>query len=200
MSNKIHKFFIIVVLCTAFLAGCLGNPEEAKRNEEPAESPRITFSTSEGEFTIQLYPLNAPETCKRFKMWCEGLPMGNGQMGESLYLSLQFYRVMPGKFIQTGDPYNTGRGADAFKYPTERTYKSMKRGRVCMANDEKGSNSSIFFILLADNPNLEGRYTVFGEITKGLDITDKISNVPTGKIDKNKPIKPVTINAVIVNE
>jgi cyclophilin family peptidyl-prolyl cis-trans isomerase len=199
MSNKITSLLVGIIV-VALMAGCLGNPTEAKRNEEPAQSPKIAFSTSEGEFIIQLYPDNAPETCKRFTMWCKGVPLPDGRTGESLYIGLQFYRVLPGKFVEGGDPFNRGQGADTFKYPFEKTYKSMKRGRVCMSNDKAGSNSSIFFILLTDNPKLEGMYTVFGEVTFGLEVVDKISNVPTGEVDKNKPITPVTINGIRFDE
>lgn len=199
MSNKIISLLVGIIVAGAF-AGCLGNPEETKRNEEPAQSPKIVFGTSEGEFTIQLYPNNAPVSCEKFKMWCKGVSLPNGQIGESLYLGLQFYRVLPGKFIEGGDPFNRGQGADIFKYPFEKTYKTMTRGRVCMSNDGAGNNSSIFFILLADNPKLQGMYTVFGEVTSGLDIADKISNVPTGEADKNRPLTPVMINGVRVDE
>ncbi len=194
----------VAVVAVFILTASLGGSEEAKRNEEPADKPQVTLKTTEGEFTIGLLQKNAPNTCGKFLSWCKGMDTPSDPQGESrLYMGLQFYRVKPGKFVQGGDPFNKGIGADPFKIPFEKTYKPMKRGVVCMANDGQGNNSSIFFILLVDNPKLEGKYTAFGVVTSGLDVVDKMSYVPTIKDengDLTKPAKPITIIGIEVNE
>lgn len=193
----------ITLVAVFILTTSFGNSEESKRNEEPADKPQITFKTTEGSFSIGLLQKNAPNTCEKFLLWCKGIETMPEQRGSPLYVGMEFYRVNPGKFIQGGDPFNKGIGADPFEFPFEKTYKPMKRGVVCMANDGKGNNSSIFFVLLIDNPKLEGNYTVFGVITNGLDAIDRMSNVPTVKNENGeltKPAKPITILGVEVYE
>ncbi|HOO97124.1 MAG TPA: peptidylprolyl isomerase [Caldisericia bacterium] len=172
-----------------------------KMVEEPSETS-VEFVTTEGAFTVGLFPNNAPETCEKFLYWCEGVEIPNSDYSESLYVGLNFYNIAPDKFIQTGDIFNQGRGIQSFEYPYERTYRNATEGCLFMAkNEQQNTNSSIFAVLLGDNPKITDRYTVFGIVTDGLDVCHKISNLPTvfdEQLGINTPIKDVKIVRVTV--
>ena len=186
------------MIVSVTITGCAPSRID-KENEEPSEDHIVTFKTTEGPFDVSLYPMNAPATCEQFLKWCEGIEVpGKGYSG-SLYLGNDFYNVEPGRFIQTGDVFNQGRGHEAFEREYERTYVLSEAGSVFMVKNPKTNlNNSIFGILLEDNPNIGKNFTVFGKVTDGLDICYKISNVPS-KFDENLGIKK-PINAVKITE
>lgn len=116
---------------------------------------------------------------------------------DGFYNGLTFHRVIPGFVIQGGDPKGDGTGGPGHTVPAE--IKLLhKRGSIAMArlsdevNPQRESSGSQFYIALADLPQLDGQYTVFGQVTAGLAAVDKIAATPTDSFDK--PIQAVKIN------
>jgi cyclophilin family peptidyl-prolyl cis-trans isomerase len=191
---------LFLVLAIALLASCTG--KEALKNETPDEFPKIVFNTTEGSFTMQLLTGNAPKTCKEFVKWCKGEPQKDGNP-IPIYQGLNFYNVEPGFFIQTGDPFNTGLGTPTHTIQFEKTFKVTTKGSVFLPSGGLAPNSSIFCILLADNPRIGENSTTFAMVTQGLEVCEQISQVPTVDNEKAKtktPQQPVKIISVQVIE
>lgn len=162
------------------------------------------IDTSLGTITCELFAQQAPNTVANF----EGLATGTkeftdpqtGQMVKRpFYNGLTFHRVISGFMIQGGDPLGTGMGGPGFQFANENTNASFsKPGVLAMANAGPNTNGSQFFITVAPTPNLEGGYNVFGQVTAGQDVADKISNVGTDSQDK--PITPVVIKSITIQK
>lgn len=133
----------------------------------------INMQTTKGLIEIELFPQDAPKASENFSTL----------VGKGYYDGLTFHRVEAGFVIQGGDPTGTGRGGssiygDKFEdelNPETASYKEgYKEGVVAMANSGPNTNGSQFFIMLADNP-LPHLYTIFGKVTKGLDVVHQIA-------------------------
>lgn len=154
---------------------------------DPTRNYTATITTPNGDIVIKLRPDLAPKTVNSFVFLSR----------EGFYDGLTFHRVLPGFVAQGGDPQGDGTGGPGYTVPGEFTDKVQfdKPGIVAMArpgNDVNG-NGSQFFITLAPAPNLNGQYTIFGEVVKGQDVVNKITprdpqqnpNAPPGdKIEK----------------
>jgi peptidyl-prolyl cis-trans isomerase B (cyclophilin B) len=148
--------------------------------------------TSKGGFTIQFYPTDAPKTRHNF------LSLAN----TGFYDDTKFHRVVRDVLIQGGDPYTKkddvsryGTGDPGYFVDDEINKIPMKRGVVAMAHKgEKNTAGSQFFILSSDRPDLQGRFTVFGFVSQGMEIVDIINKVPTG--DAERPITPVILRSI----
>lgn len=152
------------------------------------KSYEATLHTSEGDITIEFYPADAPMAVNNFLFLA----------GEGFYDDVIFHRTIPGFMIQGGDPTGTGTGGPGYKFRDEFHSKtSYPRGTVAMANAGPNTNGSQFFIVHED-AGLPNAYTIFGEVTDGMDIVDAIAAKPTGAQDR--PSDPVSINSVTVNE
>jgi peptidyl-prolyl cis-trans isomerase A (cyclophilin A) len=151
------------------------------------------FSTSEGDFTIRLFADLVPKTVENFVDLAEGR---KGPAGKPFYDGLVFHRVIPGFMIQGGCPQGSGTGGPGYKFADEFNPKLRhnKPGILSMANAGPGTNGSQFFITVAPTPHLDNRHSVFGEVTSGYDVVEKISKVPTGAQDR--PVKPVVVKQV----
>jgi peptidylprolyl isomerase len=126
----------------------------------------LVLETKNGKIVIRLRPDLAPKHVAQIK----------ALVARKFYDGLVFHRVIAGFMAQTGDPKGTGEGgSDLPNLPAEFTPTPFKRGTLGMArtNDPDSANSQ-FFICLADAPFLDGKYTVFGEVTSGMDVVDKI--------------------------
>jgi cyclophilin family peptidyl-prolyl cis-trans isomerase len=127
-----------------------------------------TIKTIKGDIVLQLFPDKAPMTVNNFiymvdQGWYNGIP---------------FYRVLPGYVAQTGDPSGTGMGGPGFQYGLETSpdLKFDKAGIVGMAHaQDVNSNGSQFFITYAAAPNLDGQFTVFGQVIQGMDVVQKLT-------------------------
>ena len=142
----------------------------------------VKIDTNFGAITIELLPDSAPETVRNF----ENL-VRNGFYDETL-----FHRVIPGFMIQGGDP-NTktndvaswGTGGPGYAIKAEFNSRSHKRGIVSMArSQDPDSAGSQFFIVTTDSPFLDRQYTVFGQVTDGMDVADKIVNLRRDQNDR----------------
>lgn len=149
----------------------------------------VTLETNYGNITFELYRNDAPNTATNFATLAE-----NG-----FYNNLTFHRVIKGFMIQGGDPNGNGTGGPGYTFadelnPNTASYKAgYKKGVVAMANSGPNTNGSQFFIMHADYP-LPNAYTIFGKVTAGQDVVDKIANVQVGPNDK--PASPVIIKSV----
>jgi cyclophilin family peptidyl-prolyl cis-trans isomerase len=144
-----------------------------------------TLHTSEGPIEIELYPGEAPKTVENFTTLAR----------DGFYDGLTFHRVIPDFMIQGGCPEGTGTGGPGYQFEDEHNEHRVERGALAMANAGPNTNGSQFFIVTTDSaPWLDGKHTVFGKVTSGQDVAERISMVPTGANDR--PLQPVTIDRV----
>jgi peptidyl-prolyl cis-trans isomerase B (cyclophilin B) len=126
----------------------------------------VSLETNRGTIELELYPEHAPQTVNNFVFLA----------GEGFYDGVKFHRVIDNFMIQTGDPTGTGRGGPGYKFGDECKGNPLKhdRGVISMANAGPATNGSQFFITHSPQPHLNGKHTVFGKVTKGLDVVDSI--------------------------
>ncbi len=152
------------------------------------------FNTTLGEFTIELFADKCPETVWNFVNLAEGRQ--ETSKSGPFYDGLIFHRVINGFMIQGGCPEGSGRGGPGYRFNDEfdRSLRHDGPGVLSMANAGPGTNGSQFFITLAATPHLDGRHTVFGKVTAGMDVVKKIGTTPTGPMDR--PRTDVVITAL----
>ncbi len=153
------------------------------------------FKTTHGTMVAQLYYEKTPITVANFVALSEGNhpEVQEAFKGKPYYNGIIFHRVMDNFMIQGGDPLKTGKGGPGYQFFDEITdLKHDKAGVLSMANSGPATNGSQFFITEAPTPWLDGIHTIFGQLVKGIEIQDSISNVKTGIA--NRPIIDVVIN------
>jgi peptidyl-prolyl cis-trans isomerase A (cyclophilin A) len=165
-----------------------------------------TFDTSEGSFTVKLLPEHAPTTVENFvglatgsREWTD--PRDGSRRTEPLYDGTVFHRVIDGFMIQGGDPLGTGTGGPGYHFDDEvpSDAPSFDRpGLLAMANAGPNTNGSQFFVTVAPTAWLTGRHTIFGEVTEGYDVVERIARLETGPGDR--PAKDVVLERVHVSE
>ena len=164
-------------------AGCSGAPGSGL-GYGPGMT-KATFHTSEGTIELELFPDDAPKTVENFTKLA----------GEGFYDGLIFHRVIPDFMIQGGCPEGTGTGGPGYKFEDEFNDHKIERGALAMANAGPNTNGSQFFIVTTDAaPWLDGKHTVFGKVTSGQDVADKISMVERDARDM--PKTPVVLERV----
>ena len=169
-------------------------------------APSATFITSEGSFTVKLFPDHAPKTVANFLELAQGQrewkdPRDNQKKSDRLYDGTVFHRVIPDFMIQGGDPEGTGMGGPGYTFEDETPAggPSFDRpGLLAMANAGPNTNGSQFFVTVAATPWLTGRHTIFGEVTDGMDVVEAISMAATGRNDK--PMKDIVLQKVEISE
>lgn len=156
--------------------------------------PTATFVTSKGSFAVKLLPEHAPKTVANFvdlatggRAWTD--PRDGQTKSEPLYPGTVFHRVIDGFMIQGGDPAGTGMGGPGYRFedecpPGAPTFNQV--GRLAMANAGPGTNGSQFFVTVGETPWLNGRHTIFGQVTEGYDVVEAIAKVDTGAQDRPK--------------
>ena len=210
------KVFVSLLFCTLLLlvAACNNNkqhpsgetkqipqekqeakPMDKKSEETTSEksaNQKAVLETNLGKIEIRFFEDKAPKHVKNFKDLVQ----------KEFYDGTTFHRVIPGFMIQGGDPNskdddrtNDGFGGPGYTIDAEFNDKPHKRGTLSMArSQDPNSAGSQFFICVADVPHLDGKYTVFGEVITGLDVVDKIVQVPTDKRDN--PNEKVLVNKI----
>jgi cyclophilin family peptidyl-prolyl cis-trans isomerase len=144
-----------------------------------------TLNTSEGSVTLELFDEDAPKTVSNFKKLA----------GEGFYDGVIFHRVIKGFMIQGGDPTGTGRGGPGYTFEDEINRHKITRGALAMANAGPDTNGSQFFIVTTEEaPWLDGKHTVFGRVTDGMDVVDRIEGTRTGPGDR--PVDDIRIESV----
>jgi len=127
---------------------------------------KVSMETTKGAIEIELYAAAAPKTVNNFVFLAQ----------EGFYDGVSFHRVIADFMIQGGDPTGTGTGGPGYRFEDEfdGNPHEHERGSLSMANAGPGTNGSQFFICHGPQPHLNGRHTVFGKVTEGLDIVDEI--------------------------
>jgi cyclophilin family peptidyl-prolyl cis-trans isomerase len=144
-----------------------------------------TLHTNQGPIEVELFDDDAPKTVGNFTKLA----------GEGFYDGVIFHRVIPDFMIQGGDPTGTGTGGPGYEFEDEFNDHKVERGALAMANAGPNTNGSQFFIVTADAcPWLDGKHTVFGRVTGGMDTVDTISNLPVD--GRDKPTDDVVIERV----
>src|SRR5437870_13575183 len=134
-----------------------------------------TMHTTAGALELELHDAEAPKTVDNFRKLA----------GEGFYDGLIFHRVIPDFMIQGGCPQGTGTGGPGYTFEDEINEHKVVRGALAMANAGPNTNGSQFFIVTAQAcPWLDGKHTVFGEVTGGMDVVDEISQLPRDARDK----------------
>ena len=145
----------------------------------------VTLHTNHGPIAVELFDEDAPKTVENFlKLSRDGF-----------YDGLTFHRVIKDFMIQGGDPEGTGTGGPGYTFEDEFNDHKVERGALAMANSGPNTNGSQFFIVTIDAADwLDGKHTVFGKVTDGMDAVDAIEGTPTGAGDK--PTEPQTIERI----
>lgn len=172
-----------MILAICFSVCVIGNSLRAQENNlQPSlkKNPLIIFETNQGPFEVKLFPDIAPKACENMI----------GLVDKNYYDGTIFYRVKKNFMIQGGDPTGIGRYGKSiwggkFEDEINPMIKFDRKGLLAMANSGPNTNGSQFFITVAPTPWLNGIHTIFGEITNGFDVVEKISNSPVGP--SNRP-------------
>jgi len=145
--------------------------------------------TSHGTIEIEFFDDDAPKTVDNFRKLA----------AEKFYDGLAFHRVIPDFMIQGGCPLGTGTGGPGYTFEDEFNHHKVVRGALAMANAGPNTNGSQFFIVTtAAAPWLDGKHTVFGQVTGGMDAVDALEAVPTDARDK--PQEPALIESVELSD
>ncbi len=191
------KVLIFSLVGVFFLFGC-GKKEEVQtqKKEQPSEqvseaekaakpiskepivrekNPHVVMETNFGTIELELFWDKTPKTAENFlRLVLSGF-----------YDSLTFHRIVPNFVIQGGDPLGNGTGGPGYTIEFEKADTKHLRGYLGMArSQDPNSAGSQFYICLKDLPQLDGKYVVFGKVVKGMDVVDKIAQVPTGPGDR----------------
>lgn len=208
MKNFVIISIIIVVVVGLFLAITVQDPEnksEVKSSQKEvgvnykqySASPEILpeaervgkkayFETSLGNFTISLFGDKAPKTVSNFIFLAK----------DGFYNGLTFHRVIALFMIQGGDPAGNGTGNPGYQFEDEfdASLTFSKPGMLAMANSGPATNGSQFFITVAPTSHLNNKHTIFGEVTEGYSVIEKISQVAADS--QSKPLEAVVIKKV----
>jgi cyclophilin family peptidyl-prolyl cis-trans isomerase len=147
---------------------------------------KATMHTTEGAITFELFDDDAPKTVENFKKLA----------GSGFYDGLIFHRVIKDFMIQGGCPQGTGTGGPGYSFEDEINEHKIVRGALAMANAGPNTNGSQFFIVTAaECPWLDGKHTVFGAVTDGLDVVERLEGVETDGGDR--PVSDVQISSLV---
>ena len=148
-----------------------------------------TIHTNHGAISLELFDEDAPATVENFTKLAR----------DGFYDGVIFHRVIPDFMIQGGDPTGTGSGGPGYQFDDEFNEHKVERGALAMANAGPNTNGSQFFIVTTEAaPWLDGKHTVFGRVTSGMEIADAISELPRDARDK--PREDATIERVELPE
>jgi peptidyl-prolyl cis-trans isomerase A (cyclophilin A) len=177
--------------------------EKTEKTEKAEKGKSAIIETTEGKITVKLFPDRAPKTVENFvglatgkKEWKD--PETGKPTKKPLYSGTIFHRVIPNFMIQGGDPLGKGIGGPGYQFEDEVQSSDQfdRKGILAMANAGPNTNGSQFFITVKPTPWLNGKHTIFGEVTSGMDVVDKIAEAPRDESDKPKKdikIKKITI-------
>jgi peptidylprolyl isomerase len=185
MKNKNTAIFITAIILLIVIIGAIKMTDSNTNHTTTQDGSTIVkLETNHGDIVIELYA-EMPITTGNFK----------NLVSEGVYDGVIFHRIIDGFMLQGGDPTGTGMGdpkiqniQDEF---TNSDLDKNNRGTISMANAGPNTGSSQFFLNLVDNNFLDGRHPVFGKITEGMDVIDKIAKVQTNAQDK--PLEDVVI-------
>ena len=146
---------------------------------------KATMHTNHGPIGLELFDEDAPKTVENFRKLA----------GDGFYDGVIFHRVIPDFMVQGGDPTGTGTGGPGYTFEDEINPHPVARGALAMANAGPDTNGSQFFIVTTESaPWLDGKHTVFGQVTSGMDAVDSIEGAETDARDK--PVDDAVIERV----
>ena len=138
---------------------------------------QVTLHTNHGPVGVEFFDDDAPKTVENFRKLA----------ADGFYDGLTFHRVIPDFMIQGGCPEGTGTGGPGYQFEDEFNQHKVVRGALAMANSGPNTNGSQFFLMTTEAaPWLDGKHTVFGQVTSGMEAVDAIEALPTGPGDKPK--------------
>jgi cyclophilin family peptidyl-prolyl cis-trans isomerase len=144
-----------------------------------------TLHTSAGPIGLELFDADAPKTVENFRKL----------VGDGFYDGLIFHRVIPDFMVQGGCPEGTGTGGPGYTFEDEINDRKIVRGALAMANAGPNTNGSQFFIVTTEAaPWLDGKHTVFGRVSEGMDVVEAIEGAETDASDR--PVEPQVIERV----
>jgi len=147
-----------------------------------------TLQTTEGAISVELYDEDAPKTVANFKKLA----------GDGFYDGVVFHRIIKDFMIQGGDPTGTGTGGPGYQFEDEDNDHKIVRGVLAMANAGPNTNGSQFFIVTAEAcPWLDGKHTVFGRVTDGMDVVDAMEAIDTD--GRDRPVQDIAIQSVALD-
>jgi peptidyl-prolyl cis-trans isomerase B (cyclophilin B) len=150
---------------------------------------QVTLHTNHGPIAVELFDEDAPKTVENF------LKLSR----DNFYDGVIFHRIIKDFMIQGGDPEGTGTGGPGYTFEDEFNQHKVERGALAMANAGPNTNGSQFFIVTTDAaPWLDGKHTVFGRVTEGMEAVDSIEQAETGAQDR--PVQDAVIERVEVRE
>ena len=196
-KSRLLTLWVFFMACTMLLTSCGGSkqysnppPMSIDQNKEYA----ATIKTNYGDITIQLLPKEAPLAVNNFIFLTR----------EGFYDGVKFHRVIKGFMIQSGDPTGTGGGGPGYKFADEPVMRDYVAGTLAMANSGANTNGSQFFITLVNlTGSLPKSYTIFGLVTQGFDVVQKIGDVPCKMASDSVPSAPtvdVHIKSITITE
>jgi len=174
------NILIAVIVAVAVLSATPGFAQQAPKAATPEEIKKMATTTAIletkfGNITLKFFPDVAPGHVKNF------LDLAK----KGFYNNTIFHRVIPGFMIQGGDPSGNGTGGPGYTIKAEFNERPHKRGILSMARTNMPDTAgSQFFICVADRPDLDRQYTVFGEVVSGMEVVDKIVSQPRNRMDK----------------
>ena len=178
MTYKNRMRTIVFLFSLIALIGGSLLPVIAADNEKEKKIHMVTIETAKGNIVFEMYPDTAPKTVARITELIK----------KDFYNGIKFHRVVPGFVIQGGDPKGDGTGGSGVKLPAEFSKLKHVTGTVAMArSQDPNSADSQFYICLADQPGLDGQYTIFGQVK------DKASLEVIRKIRVGDVMKKVTV-------
>jgi cyclophilin family peptidyl-prolyl cis-trans isomerase len=151
-----------------------------------------TIKTNKGTMEAELFAQEVPKTVNNFVYLAR----------QNFYDNVVFHRIIRNFMVQTGDPTGTGTGGPGYRFEDEPVNRPYSRGIIAMANAGPNTNGSQFFIVHGDSP-LPPNYTIFGQLTSGLETLDAIANTPVGRSpsgENSAPTERVFIESVTINE
>ncbi len=148
------------------------------------------LTTGKGVISVELFAKEAPNAVNNFVFLAK----------EGFYDGTKFHRIVKDFMIQGGDPQGDGAGGPGYTFPDEPITRDYKRGIIAMANRGPDTNGSQFFIMLKDN-DLPKQYVIFGQVTSGLDVVDKIAQTPVadnGMGEISKPTEEIKVEKIVI--
>jgi peptidylprolyl isomerase len=196
-KRKLFALFTFLTVTAILITSCGGNVKKSytaapPMTIDPNRTYKATMKTNYGDIVILLLPKNAPITVNNFVFLSR----------QGFYDGVKFHRVIKGFMIQGGDPTGTGMGGPGYKFADELpTSLNYNKGTLAMANAGPNTNGSQFFICLA-NVSLPKSYSIFGQVTSGQDVVDKIGNVAVkaSNGEMSSPTVDVHINTITITE
>lgn len=188
---------IATALGALFFAACGGGTSTTTTNSTPTREPAgntAVIETDAGTIKVELYPNEAPKTVENFKLLAQ----------KGAYNGTIFHRVVSGFMIQGGDPNGNGTGgqtATGQPLPNEINRTSplyqggYQRGVIAMANRGRPETGTSQFFIMHQNYPLPPNYTIFGKVTQGMEVIDKIASAP---VSGERPVAPVKMNKVYI--